>query len=88
MKYSYPILFSHILPLSHLHNKGLGTLQPIGLGFGTQQMCLQQDAGLVITTNALTLSHKSAVLVFQINKFINLILFHLSHKHQMATRVI
>ena len=74
--------------MSHLHNKGLGTLQPIGLRFDTKQMCLQQDAGLVITNTALTLIHKSAVLVFQINKFINLLLFHLPHKYQMATKVI
>jgi len=74
--------------MSHLHNKGLGTLQPIGLSFHTQKMRLQQDAGLVITNTALSLIHKSAVLVFQINKFMNLILFHLPHKNQMATKVI
>ena len=74
--------------MSHLYNKGLGTVQPIGLSFGTQQMRLQQDTGLVITTTALILSHKPAVLVFQINKFINLILFHLPHKYQMTTKAI
>ena len=74
--------------MSHLHNKGLGTLQPIGLRSDTQQMCLQQDAGLVMTNTTLTLIHKSAVLVFQMIKFISLILFHLPHKYQMATKVI
>jgi len=74
--------------MSHLYNKSLDTLQPIGLSFGTQQMWVQQDAGLVITTTALTLSHKSAVLGFQMNKFISLILFYLPHKYQMATKVI